>query len=116
MSDIAQIVGDRLRAKRREMGYSQEKVAELAGLHPTYIGQLERGEKNATLESIEKICLALDYPMSQLFENIVAKKKSENIANQCYSLIINQTVNDQEALLKIIKDIINYKQNSNYRI
>lgn len=45
MSKIANIIGDRLRHRRLELKYSQETVAEKAGLHPTYIGQVERGEK-----------------------------------------------------------------------
>lgn len=49
MSDIAKIIGQRIRNYRTQKGLSQEKLAELAGCHPTYIGQLERGEKNATL-------------------------------------------------------------------
>ena len=52
MSDIAKIIGQRIRNYRTQKGLSQEKLAELAGCHPTYIGQLERGEKNATLESV----------------------------------------------------------------
>ena len=55
MSDIAKVIGQRIRNYRTQKGLSQEKLAELAGCHPTYIGQLERGEKNATLESVEKI-------------------------------------------------------------
>ena len=55
MSDIAKVIGQRIRNFRTTAGLSQEKLAELSGCHPTYIGQLERGEKNATLESIEKI-------------------------------------------------------------
>ena len=58
MSDIAKIIGQRIRNYRTQKGLSQEKLAELAGCHPTYIGQLERGEKNATLESVEKIAKA----------------------------------------------------------
>ena len=57
MSEIATIVGQRLRLRRQELGYSQELTSEKAGLHPTYIGQVERGEKNATIESIEKYAL-----------------------------------------------------------
>ena len=52
MSEIAKIIGQRLRCYRIQSGLSQEKVAERSGCHPTYIGQVERGEKNATLESI----------------------------------------------------------------
>ena len=53
MSEIAKSVGQRIRNYRTRQGLSQEKLAEMSGCHPTYIGQLERGEKNATLESIE---------------------------------------------------------------
>ena len=60
MSDIAKIIGQRIRNYRTQKGLSQEKLAELAGCHPTYIGQLERGEKNATLGSVEKIASAMD--------------------------------------------------------
>lgn len=52
MSEIAKIIGQRVRNYRIDKGLSQEKLAELSGCHPTYIGQVERGEKNATLESI----------------------------------------------------------------
>ena len=55
MSDITKLLGQRIRNYRTEKGWSQEKLAELAGCHPTYIGQIERAEKNATIESIEKI-------------------------------------------------------------
>jgi cystathionine beta-lyase family protein involved in aluminum resistance len=70
MSDIAKILGQRIRNCRTEQGLSQEKLAELSGCHPTYIGQVERGEKNATIESIEKIALALNVPLSKLFEKL----------------------------------------------
>lgn len=60
MSEIAKIIGQRVRNYRIDKGLSQEKLAELSGCHPTYIGQVERGEKNATLESIEKIASAMN--------------------------------------------------------
>ena len=63
MSNIAKILGQRIRNYRTDKGLSQEKLAELAGCHHTYIGQLERGEKNATVESIEKISAALNVPL-----------------------------------------------------
>ena len=70
MSDIAKSVGQRIRNYRTQLGWSQEKLAELSGCHPTYIGQLERGENNATLESIEKIASAMNIPLSKLFEKL----------------------------------------------
>lgn len=109
MSEIAKIVGERLRHKRQELRYSQEVVAEKAGLHPTYIGQVERGEKNATIESIEKLCLALEYPMEELFAKIAVTNEQEAVANQCFSLIVSQPPKEQEQLLTILKHIVEYK-------
>jgi len=45
---------------RKERGLSQEDLAEAAGVHRTYIGMIERGEKNVTIYNIERIALALE--------------------------------------------------------
>lgn len=72
MSELIRQIGQRIRNYRVQKGFSQERLAELSGCHPTYIGQIERGEKNATLESIEKISSALKIPLSTLFEKLDA--------------------------------------------
>lgn len=53
---------------RKERNISQEKLAEYAGLHRTYIGMIERAEKNITLCNIEKIANALGVKISDLVE------------------------------------------------
>ncbi len=106
---IAKQVGERLRSYRNQNGWSQEELAERAGLHPTYIGQLERGEKNATLDSISKVAVALNISLSQLFENISLSPDPTNIPSKCYSIIQQQPVKDQEALLEILLATIKYK-------
>lgn len=50
MSAMTKLIGLRIRNYRIQSGLNQEQLAELAGCHPTYIGQIERGEKNATIE------------------------------------------------------------------
>ena len=89
MSDIAKIIGQRIRNYRTQKGLSQERLAELAGCHPTYIGQLERGEKNATLESVEKIASAMDISLSELFDKL-GKSGSNNIAAKCHDLVASK--------------------------
>lgn len=59
--------GQRLREIRKEKGLSQEKLAHKADLHRTYIGMVERAEKNITLINIEKIANALEVNINQLF-------------------------------------------------
>ena len=61
--------GEVVREKRKERGLSQEDLAFKADLHRTYIGMIERAEKNITLENINKIAKALDTPISELFKN-----------------------------------------------
>ena len=59
--------GKKVRDKRIEKGYSQEKLAHRAGLHITYIGMIERSEKNITLINIQKIADALEIDVYQFF-------------------------------------------------
>lgn len=60
--------GKRVRTIRCEQGISQEKLGEIAKLHRTYIGMIERGEKNITLTNIEKVAKALKVPIKQLLD------------------------------------------------
>lgn len=55
-----------LRQVRQEKGLSQEELADRAGLHRTYISQIERGLKSPSLRSIEQITEALEIPMASL--------------------------------------------------
>ena len=59
--------GERVRKFRKEKGLSQEQLAFKADLHRTYIGMIERAEKNITLLNIEKIANALDVNLQKLF-------------------------------------------------
>lgn len=61
--------GQRVRSQRMKLGISQEELAARADVHRTYIGMLERAEKNITLENIEKICKALDLTISEFFKD-----------------------------------------------
>lgn len=58
--------GDNLRRIRFAKNISQEQLAELADLHRTYVSSVERGERNVTLQTVEKLANALDVSMSKL--------------------------------------------------
>ena len=57
--DLQRTVGENLRAYREDQGLSQEAFAEVLGYHRTYVGGLERGERNITLRSLERIAAQL---------------------------------------------------------
>ena len=59
--------GRKVQMRRKELKLSQEQLAEEAGLHRTYIGMIERAEKNVTLVNIEKIAKALKISIPELF-------------------------------------------------
>jgi transcriptional regulator with XRE-family HTH domain len=58
-----------IKQRRQAIGISQEVLAERAGLHRTYIGDIERGARNLSLENIEKLAKALQISISDLFAN-----------------------------------------------
>lgn len=66
---ILKVFGRKVRQYRQEKKLSQEDLADLAGLHRTYIGMIERAEKNITLVNIKKIADALNVPLSNLLDD-----------------------------------------------
>jgi transcriptional regulator with XRE-family HTH domain len=57
---ILTIIARNLRKRRRAIGLSQEELANRAGLHRTYVSAVERGERNLTVGSLEKLAVALE--------------------------------------------------------
>lgn len=59
MTEIYQIVGKKVRKRRKELGLTQEKLAKTSGLHRTYIAGIEAGKRNISLKNLEKLAKAL---------------------------------------------------------
>src|SRR5690349_17113980 len=65
------VVGDNLRRLRRQMGYSQESFGEHVGWHRTFVGAVERGERNLTLRTVERLASQLSvHPLALLFDGV----------------------------------------------
>lgn len=105
--NITKELGLRIRYYRKEKHITQEKLAEICNLHPTYVGQLERGEKNATIESIYRIAKGLDIPISKLLDNVeYLENNAESISLEIYHQLLLLPQSKQESILKILLDII----------
>ncbi|MEQ9372879.1 MAG: helix-turn-helix transcriptional regulator [Coleofasciculus chthonoplastes F3-SA18-01] len=67
---LNQVVASNLRQLRQEIGISQEELAEKCGLHRTYVGAIERSERNITLQTLEKLAVSLEVsPLDLLKKN-----------------------------------------------
>jgi transcriptional regulator with XRE-family HTH domain len=66
--DIRERFGDALRKRREQLALTQEEFAERARIHRTYLSDVERGRRNLSLVNIERIAIALEIPLSQLFK------------------------------------------------
>ena len=69
-TDPRVLLGKNLRHIREEQGFSQESFADAVGLHRTYIGGIERGERNVSLMNIVEIARALRVDLSRLLDGI----------------------------------------------
>lgn len=65
--DIRERFGTAVKFRREELGLTQEELAERAGIHRTYLSDVERGGRNLSLVNIERLAAALDVPISGLF-------------------------------------------------
>lgn len=110
LEDIVKIVGEKIRKFRKERGLSQEELAHQASLHTTYIGQLERGEKNATIESLFKITNALGITLEELFRNTQTGPKANSIeTTQIITLLEDKSVKEQRIILGLLELLTNWK-------
>jgi transcriptional regulator with XRE-family HTH domain len=67
------VVGHNLRRLRRQLGYSQESFGEHVGWHRTFVGAVERGERNLTLRTVERLAAQLEvHPLALLFDGVAA--------------------------------------------
>lgn len=69
-AEVQKRVGERIRALRKERGWSQEEFADYCELDRTYIGSVERGERNVTLKSLQIIAKTLKITLSELLQGV----------------------------------------------
>jgi len=78
MLDISPSFGNAVRKRRLELKLSQEELAEIAGLHRTYVADIERGTRNVSLKNLVKLIHALDISLSEFFSKYASNLNSPN--------------------------------------
>ncbi|WP_342571476.1 helix-turn-helix transcriptional regulator [Paenibacillus sp. FSL R5-0749] len=107
MTKLRNSIGERIRAIRKAKGLTQQQLAELSGLDDAYIGSVERGERNFSVDTLEKITIGLKVSVYQLFfdtSNINKEDLDHHNAIAEYTSIISDIKPEQ---LKILRNIIN---------
>ncbi len=107
--DILKLVGKRIRSLRKERDLSQELLGEKGGFHYSYIGQIERGEKNISLLNLAKIAIALDVSIAQLFTYIDEEEKltdSESDLQEILLTLRNQKPDQVRMVRNVVREIL----------
>ena len=110
--DVKKQFGAAVRFRRDHLGISQEELAGRAGLHRTYISDVERGARNVSLESIHRLATALEVPLSVLFSRLEETSSEKSMIPPPVSLdelveilIVEDSVEDAELTIKALKDM-----------
>lgn len=113
MDSLAKSVGLQIRILRKSQKFSQEELAFKANVHPTYIGQVERGEKNLTISSLHQITNALEINLTDFFSFIETNYEStEKLPYQMIIEILQEIdIHEQKQLYDILKQIVKWKKN-----
>ncbi len=102
MDNIRVLVGERIRTLRKERGWSQEELGEKADLHHTYVGAVERGEKNASIDTLDKITAALGIEMVDLFTLVQGQVDVEELRAH----VIAEVKESPPGMLKLIAALV----------
>jgi CheY-like chemotaxis protein/DNA-binding XRE family transcriptional regulator len=110
-NDVKKNFGAAVRLRRDHLGISQEELAGRAGLHRTYISDVERGARNVSLESIQRLAAALEVPLSVLFSRLEELSSDQPVRPSVSPdelvdiLIVEDSTADAELAIKALKDI-----------
>src|SRR6185503_18178461 len=84
---IREFIGQRLRALRKERGLTQEKLGELSGLSGKFIGEVERGQKSISIDSLYAVSVALRTPLRSLVDVRPGEDTASEDVERIYALI-----------------------------
>lgn len=97
-------LGHRIRELRTISGLTQEEAAFRANITPAYWGQIERNLKNPTVMILQKICDALDFPISEFFTDLPpAARELDEPSLQILHLLEERSLEEKEILLQMMK-------------
>lgn len=104
--NVYEILSKSLKEYRLQMGWSQEELADKAGLHPSYIGQIERNVKKISLVTLQKLARALKVNISDLLQEKPFNAQSASWENKILGLIHDKPSAQQECAYRMLREFI----------
>lgn len=109
MTTLRNSVGERIRAIRKAKGLTQQQLAELSGLDDAYVGSLERGERNFSIDTLEKIIIGLKVSPYDVLSRDYSENEELLLRRRAvdeYSSLINDiSIKDVDRIKRMIKEL-----------
>lgn len=117
MNTISNTLGERIRLLRKQAYMSQEQLALKAEMAPSFVGEIERGNKKPSIDSIEKLANALDISVSELFNYDLktCESTSRFYENRVLTELEHCTENEKEILYRMLEFALKLKNLGNSR-
>ena len=97
-------IGNKLRAQRKRLGYTQEQVAEAIGITPAFMGHIERGERGMALDTLLHLCNFYHITMDYLWSDTLPPDEQQ-MAAQIAVMLKDKTPEQQAAVMDIVRTV-----------
>lgn len=105
-NDIYQHIGRRIREERIKRGWTQEHLAEKVGLHLSFIGQLERGFKKPSVQTVKNIATIFGIKAGALFDEELPAQKPYPLEKRFTDLVRDRSKEQQDFLYQTLRQLI----------
>lgn len=95
-------LGQRIRSERKKLAMTQEKIAEMIGVSDAYIGQIERGERSLTLDTLIDLANILGVTVDYLIQDSLTPN-DDNFIDHIRQLLMNRSAKEKQMALNVIK-------------
>lgn len=106
MDSNLEIIGAKIRLYRNLKKWTQEQLAEKIDSTASYIGQIERGEVNFRIQTVEKIADALEVNLFSLFDDHISEMHQNKFAFDSLTLFLQQSPNTQRRLFRALRELL----------
>lgn len=105
MPALRNYLGNRIRAIRNAKGLTQQNLADLSGLDYRYIGAIERGERNFSIDTLEKVLVALKISIRELAYSDIEQSERESVREEAIDHFIASTEGLTEEQIEILRQV-----------